>query len=140
MADTYKLSDEDILNFKLQIRDGLIVQLEKQFKDFSVYSYLSKKRRFDFLPEPSEVSDLMSIIDKRSDCFLQIEQTEVTIDDSLEKSLFVNTESQADRNEWRNMYAKHFSCQPQDMDLNSKFKLIELQIQNLSMNQVSILS
>ena len=140
LADTYKLSDEDILNFKLQIRDGLIVQLEKQFKDFSVYSYLSKKRRFDFLPEPSEVSDLMSIIDKRSDCFLQIEQTEVTIDDSLEKSLFVNTESQADRNEWRNMYAKHFSCQPQDMDLNSKFKLIELQIQNLSMNQVSILS
>ena len=139
LADTYKLSDEDILNFKLQIRDGLIEKLEEQFKDFSVFSYLSKGRRFDFLPEPSEVSELMSIIDKRSDCFLQIEQTGVAMDDSLEKSLFVNTETQADRNQWRTLYAKHFSYQPQDMELNSKFKLIELQIQNLSLSQVALL-
>lgn len=88
----------------------------------------------------SQISNLMPVLDKRSDCFLHITQTNVSIDDSLEKNIFIHTQTQSDRNSWRESYKRYFSQQPADEDLSSQHKLIEVQIQNLTMNQVEILN
>jgi hypothetical protein len=82
----------------------------------------------------------MPLLDKRSDCFLHIVQTGVTLDETLEKSVFIHTDSQADRNVWRETYQRYFNTRPADLDLDSRYKLIELQIQNLKLDQVAILN
>ncbi|MCR5395169.1 MAG: C1 family peptidase [Bacteroidales bacterium] len=139
LVESYHMTDDDILEFKLKIRDELIARIQSEYQDFSMFSFLSGRGEFDYLPKASDMSNLMTTIDKRSDCFLQIEQTGVSIEDTLEKSIYIHTDSQADRNEWREMHRKYFSVQPGDLELCSKYKLIEIQIQNLSLNQVSVL-
>ena len=141
LVDSYKMSQDDILQFKIQIRDKVIAQLRKAYSGFSMVEYLTDKTRYPYLSDKaSDVAQLMPLLDKRSDCFLHIVQTGVTLDESLEKMVFIHTDSQADRNVWRDTYQRYFSSRPADLDLDSRYKLIELQIQNLKIDQVAILN
>lgn len=141
LVDNYKMSQDDILKFKIQIRDKVIDQLRNEYRDFSLVEYLTDKTHYPYLSDKaSDIAKLMPLLDKRSDCFLHIVQTGVTLDETLEKSVFIHTDSQADRNVWRETYQRYFNTRPADLDLDSRYKLIELQIQNLKLDQVAILN
>jgi len=140
LVDNYKMSQDDILKFKIQIRDKVIEQLQGEYSDFSLVDYLTGRTRYPYLSDnASNVARLMPLLDKRSDCFLHIVQTGVTPDETLEKSVFIHTDSQAERNLWRDTYLRYFTSRPADLDLDSRYKLIELQIQNLKLDQVALL-
>lgn len=134
------MTDDDILHFKLKLRDRLIALLEKEYETFSMVEYVTGKTRYPYLEPVSDgVSQLMPQMDRHSDCFLHILQTGVTAEETLEKTVFIHTDKQADRNTWREQYRKYFSQQPGDGELDSSYKLIELQVQNLKAEQVALL-
>lgn len=133
------LTEEDILSFKLQLRDRLISVLEKEYENFSMVEYITGRSQYAYVPASVGIDEIMPQMDRRSDCFLHILQTGVTACDTLEKNVFIHTETQAERNDWRERYIKYFSQQPGDGELASCFKLIELQVQNLAASQVAIL-
>lgn len=133
------MTDEDILLFKLRLRDQLIGLLEAEYLPFSMVEYLTGKTSYPYLSAVMSIKDLMPQMDKRSDCFLHILQTGVSSDESLEKTVFINTDKQTDRNSWRDEFKKYFSQQPCDGELDSRYKLIELQVQNLDADQVALI-
>lgn len=139
LIGSHGLTDEDILTFKLNLRNHLISLLEKEFENFSMVEYVTGKTQYPFLPASIDIARLMPQMDRHSDCFLHIVQTGVTASDTLEKTVFIHTDKQSDRNDWRDQYRKYFSQQPGDGELDSQYKLIELQIQNLDVEQVALL-
>jgi len=139
LIGTHGLTDEDILAFKLNLRDHLINLLEKEYENFSMVEYVTGKAQYPYLPASVDIAKLMPQMDRHSDCFLHIVQTGVTASDTLEKTVFIHTEKQSERNEWRDQYRKYFSQQPGDGELDSQYKLIELQLQNLDVEQVAML-
>ncbi len=139
LIGTHGLTEEDILTFKLQLRDHLIKILEKEYESFSMVEYVTGKAQYPYLPASMDIAKLMPQMDRHSDCFLHIVQTGVTASDTLEKTVFIHTDKQADRNGWREQYRKYFSHQPGDGELDSRYKLIELQLQNLDAGQVALL-
>lgn len=140
LVDGYHLSESDILAFKIQIRDQLIAKLQQAYSHFSMVEYVTGRTSYPYLSDKrAKISELMPLLDHRSDCFLHICQTGVSVDETLEKSVFVHTERQSDRNAWRDTYAHFFGTKPGDMELTSRYKLIELQILHLKADQVALL-
>lgn len=140
LAHGYQLSESDILQFKVQIRNRLIDLLKEEYRDFSMVEYVTGKTNYPYLGNQGmQVAQLMPLLDRRSDCFLQLLQTGVSFDDLIEKSIFIHTDKQADRNSWRDTYTRYFSTKPADMELSSPYKLIELQVMNLTADQVALL-
>lgn len=139
LIGTHGLTEEDILTFKLQLRDHLITILEKEYENFSMVEYLTGKAQYPYLPASMDIAKLMPQMDRHSDCFLHILQTGVTASDTLEKTVFIHADKQADRNGWRELYRRYFSQQPGDGELDSRYKLIELQVQSLDIEQVALL-
>ena len=51
LVDSYKMSQDDILKFKIQIRDKVIEQLRNEYQDFSLVEYLTGKTRYPYLSD-----------------------------------------------------------------------------------------
>lgn len=135
------MSDEDVLKFKFTLRDKIIEKLEKEFETFSMMDYVIKKDNYNYLKDGSNIlEDTLPLMDVRSTIFLNIYQNGEIHDDCLEKHLFIHSDKQTDRNSWRESYEMSFTKQPSDNDLDSKYKLIELQVQHLTKDQVSLLN
>jgi len=135
------MDDETILAFKFKLRDQLIAKLEKEFESFNMMDYLTNKSDFPFLRKGSKyLAEVLPKMDTKSTIFLNIVHNGVAYENSLEKHLFLHAMKSTERNSWRDMYSMEFTQQPSDNDLDSRYKLIELQVQNLSKDQVMMLN
>lgn len=135
------MTDEDVLNFKFILRDRIIKKLEKEFESFSMMDYVTKKDDYKYLKDGTNIlEETLPLMDIRSTIFLNIHQNGEYHEDCLEKHLFIHSDKQTDRNCWRESYEMSFTKQPSDNDLDSKYKLIELQVQHLTKDQVSLLN
>lgn len=139
LVGSKSMTDEDILSFKFSLRDKLVSKLKHEYSGFSMIDYVTGKTKFAYLRnEENLLGEIIPKMDMRSAVFLNIEMNGEIFEDCYEKHLFLHSVKQEQRNVWRDMYKIFFSQLPSDNDLDSEFKLIELQVHNLDADQVSL--
>lgn len=128
--ENYQLNDLEIIRFKKNIKEQILSIITKQLQDFTILQHILGKKNYPYLDtEYASAQKLFPVLGQKSEIFCQIKSS---IDDSPEACfLFVNMDNQ-DVNLWNNEYPNHFSTKPLSENIISRYKILFLRMQLLS--------
>ena len=133
----YNLSEEGIKEYKTKIKRELIDVLVKPLEDFKLISYI-KGKEYPYLNlSYSNVEKLLPLLENKSDYFLQTSIKDIKKKNDVSKHIFLNVETQNEKDKWNEDYPKHFQKKPCSENVNSPYKLVVFQKVNLSIDNVS---
>ncbi len=132
----YELSENGIRDYKKMIKEKLVGALKNPLEGFKLFSHI-QNNDCDFV-DSVDVNDLLPLLDKKSNCFLQTGIVDIGRESTELKSLFINVEMQTEKNKWNEMYPRCFSVSPTSETCNSKFKLVVFQKASLKLEEIVI--
>lgn len=137
----YNLSENTIIRYKESIRQRLIDKLFSSLDDFTIYDFIIEQKTYPYLDSEYVVpSKSLSLMNEKSEVFLQNEKKDVTEDTYLTQHLFIYTATQSEYTKWEQEYPKHFRLRPSSNSAVSVFKLVVVQERRLNLNEIKMLN
>lgn len=135
----YELSEKGIKEYKTDIKKKLIQILNKPLNEFKLLAYIQNDNLYLYLDKTySDITTLLPLLERKGGYFLQTRITEIDRINDVSKCLFINQETQNERNRWNQEFPKFFQKRPNTETISSPYKLVVLQKANLNMDSVVI--
>ena len=133
----YKLNEEEIVTFKKNLKEGIITTLLEATEDFTMLDYTLNKKQYSYLSNQEEnIIDILPVIDKKSNVFVQLNLKIDTLPPHKLIAVFAQTDDM--KKEWEAHYDKAFSNKPQEVYINNPLKLIVANIKDIELGEVLI--
>ncbi len=135
----YELSEKGIKEYKTDIKKKLIEILNEPLNDFKLLAYIQNDNLYPYLDKTySDITTLLPLLERKGGYFLQTRITEIDRINDVSKCLFINQETQNERNRWNQEFPKYFQKRPNTETISSSYKLIVFQKANLNIDSVVI--
>ena len=138
--DQYLIDEQQIIKFKNNLKNSLIMQLFSCLDDFSIYQHVVENKEYPYLDSRyTDIGNLLQLMDSRSKHFVYTTNDaylQAAVNTSC-KLLFVG--SNDDVNEWNKICNKNFTFPPSVYQSSSPFKLTLVQIDGLAPSEIEIL-
>lgn len=135
----YVIDELEILLFKNKLKQHIKEELSKILEGFKTYHYISGAIQYPFLTDHQKKDLRPSLINKMDDyskIFLQL----VNITEPATHFIYVNHDKSLTR-EWRDLCSTHIEGgQPICEYISSPYKVLELQLEFITLNNIIILS
>ena len=125
----YSLNEEGIVNFWKELNRDMKEELIKKLDNFSMYKYVLNKEDYPYLTNNVPASELLPKLVDRSKTFLHWHQYEKTTPEI--KYLMLHFENDREESNWWSSTSNFFQNKPQSINIDSKFKLVMIEIKNL---------
>jgi C1A family cysteine protease len=130
------ISKEDLKQYKENIKENCVKELEDLLQNFNVYSYLCNPnvRRFEFLDKnPQYVEEILPKLDEKSHVFLCDNGAHPIVPG---KFIFINAPTDDDKKQWERFYPRFFSVIPNSVSFSSPYKVMVVQLAELNVSQI----
>ena len=135
----YELSEKGIKEYKTDIKKKLIQIINEPLNDFKLLAYIQNDNLYSYLDKTySDITTLLPLLERKGGYFLQTRITEIDRINDVSKCLFINQETQNERNRWNQEFPKFFQKRPNTETISSPYKLVVFQKTNLNMDSVVI--
>lgn len=135
----YELSENGIRKYKTDIKKKLIQILNEPLSDFKLLTYIQNDSLYPYLDKTySDITTLLPLLERKGGYFLQTRITEIDRINDVSKCLFINQETQHERNRWNQEFPRFFQKRPNTESISSPYKLIVFQKANLNIDSVVI--
>lgn len=129
----YNISNEAFAEFLIALRKKVGENIAEILKDFSMYKYMSGLERYAYLStEKRQVVDFLIELDDKSTVFMLCNDNEAI---NPAKALYLHIEENEEPS-WSSTYPRAFSIKPSCVNIQSRFKIILLQLLDLNLSQI----
>ena len=130
----YNLNEETIIAYKQKLKSEILSHLGKALEPFTIFRHIFNKIKYPYLDNIyASPERLLPLLEQKSEPFSRIRSNAEML--SMARFLFVNVDEQ-DRERWNNKYIEQFHNKPICEDVVSKYKIIVLSVQLLSVNEL----
>ncbi len=130
----YNLNEETIIAYKQKLKSEILSHLGKALEPFTIFRHIFNKIKYPYLDNIyASPERLLPLLEQKSEPFSRIRSNAEML--SMARFLFVNVDEQ-DRERWNNKYIEQFHNKPICEDDVSKYKIIVLSVQLLSVNEL----
>jgi hypothetical protein len=130
------ISQDDIKQYKENIKEDCVKKLDVLLQNFNVYSYLCNPtvKKHEFLDEhPGFVEEVLPKLDEKSHIFLCDNGSHAIVPG---KFIFINTPTYDDEKQWERFYPKFFIDRPNSVRFSSPYKVMAFQLADLNVSQI----
>lgn len=132
----YSLDDAGIIKFWQGLINSMSDELMQKLKSFSMYKYILNIEEYPFLPKRVKKSELLPSLEDRSKTFVHWHQYDQLTPEVKYMLLFF--ENDKEESKWWSSTSNYFQEKPLLIPVDSKFKLIMLEIKNLTPSEVEL--
>ena len=132
----YSLDDAGIIRFWQSLISGMKGELMQKLKTFSMYKYILNIEDYPFLPKRVKASELLPSLEERSKTFVHWHQYDKLTPEV--KYLLLFFENDREETKWWSTTSNCFQNRPLSIPIDSKFKLIMIEIKNLTPNEIEL--
>ena len=140
--DAYHVEEEEVIRFKNNLKQTLVKELFAKLEGFSIYRHIVGERTFDYVERDyTNLDTLLQQMDLKSNHFVRTESTAETLESQNAscKLLFIDTDFQANRQQWKAICDKNFQVAPNLCSDSSPFKMTLLRLNALEPKEIAIL-
>ena len=131
----YKLDDDAIIAYKKKLKECILNHLDSRLEDFSICRHILKVTDYPYLgDEYASAQNLLPELDRKSEPFCQIRGSATP--SSQARFLFINTDANT-KSVWQQEYPKHFQSSTISDDIETKFKVLALRLQPLTIDELN---
>ena len=130
----YTLNEAGIVKFWRDLNNGMEDELMKKLKDFSIFKYVLNEENYPFLPNGDTALNMLPDLEGRSKPFLRWRQYE-NITPEIEYLMLYFNDNREERKWWDNT-VRYFQNRPQSILIDSRFKLVMVEIKNLRPEEI----
>jgi len=132
--DKYKMDEDGILAFRLNLEKDLASKLLEPLDDFSLLRYITKDVTFPFLKQAEQLSEILSTMSHRSNPFAHIKQIETHTPDV--KYVMVNAATAQEKKTWHETYRRYFTIAPNEAYVASPMQLLVLSTKEIALSEL----
>jgi len=129
-VQNYELSQEGIGLFQTTLKRKFCSELLASLEDFSIYRYFASPIENMFL-SIYPIKRLLSELEAKSSVFIRHTKTP-----SASKNIYIYTGTEEARYNWQLLSRPHFSQEPSLRSINSPYKLVMTQLEELTFNDL----
>ena len=140
--DAYHVEEEEVIRFKNNLKQTLVKELFAKLEGFSIYRHIVGERTFDYVERDyTNLDTLLQQMDLKSNHFVRTVSTAETLEaqNASCKLLFIDTDFQANRTQWKAICDKNFQVAPNLCSDTSPFKMTLLRLNALEPKEIAIL-
>lgn len=137
----YKVEDHEIVKFKNELKNKLIVLLDQALADFSIFKYVTRECEYPYAShEFTNIDNLLREMDGKSTPFVRLNNVASGMAgiNTHCKMMFVPVEKEQDRKTWEEACGRNFGSAPQICEDDSKLKMTLLQLKGVSRDEVAL--
>jgi C1A family cysteine protease len=132
----YTLDKEGIINFWHSLNSRMREELMKRLEGFSMLKYILNEEDYPYLPHHVKASELLPTLEDRSKTFVKWHQYGVQTPEA--KYIMLHFEDDIEESKWWSKTSDYFQNRPLPIPIDSKYKLIMLEIKNLTSNEMEL--
>ena len=130
----FSLDDKGIMEYKQNLKKNILVHIKTLLDNFTVFRHIYATKDYPYLDkEYASASNLLPLLDAKSDPFCQIQRTAVTMPQA--RFLFIHTDAEEEQ-AWKATYPQYFNMTPISVNISSVFKILGLRLQALAIDEV----
>lgn len=130
----YSLNEEGIINFWRKLNSSMKDELMRKLDSFTMFKYILNIEDYPFLAQNVSASELLPKLVDRSKTFLHWHQYERITPEI--KYLMLHFDNDKEESRWWSNTSSYFQNKPQSISIDSRFKLIMIEIKNLKPEEV----
>ena len=132
----YKVDEQAIIAFKNDLKTKLTEELFRAVDGFSMFSYLSGKKKYPYLDAAPDTGMLFKELDRRSAVFARISAGASV--NTKAKLLLIDADLSTERNSVEDMTNEKFREKPDPVESCSKYRMTLIQLCNLSEKEIDL--
>lgn len=132
----YQLDENAIIEYKKNLKYNILQNVNRLLDNFSIFRHIFNKVNYDYIDKVyASASNLLPELDSKSVPFCQIHSSVHIVPQA--RFLFLKTDAEEKR-AWMNTYPQYFISTPISEDIVSVYKIIELRLQPIMVDDVMI--